>query len=398
MINKDGKHVFGKFYSWELIDSNTAVKSFDKSLFSHRVTGIPKEIAWFFDIGEMARDKKTIHLIYCNKSYNADLVCLERDGSQYVRLLWHADLGNELLKAEKDFNGSVQFVRSGKSEYKINLLRGRREKKYNKDESMAKNLPIEILGEAIKEIIKYEQDYINKSSDKSHKDLIGALNKNNINAANRIQVFKKWKAQLRKIKNEMALSEIFLPNQRIGTLNSVEVTKTQSDCTEMRIGQYIQETLRILEKSNFVFSEDELGKLLDKSWSKKILNINYPLFKSYDPLYPKNKQIIDSSYNNRYWINTFSFNRRLFFVCSQWYFQDKKYFDDWILLIANRHNITFPKKSVVTNADERKSIKTRKQKTPITQEQSALHRGVTANDKPENLVTIIIKDNIIRKK
>lgn len=65
----------GTFYSWEIIDKNTAVKTCDKSFFLYNNSGVPQSILAFFGVRDMPPlGKKYITLIYQSKSYQAMLV------------------------------------------------------------------------------------------------------------------------------------------------------------------------------------------------------------------------------------------------------------------------------------------------------------------------------------
>ena len=48
----------GKFYSWEIISDKIAIKNCDKSFFEHRVSGIPKEIRWFFNVENIQKGER----------------------------------------------------------------------------------------------------------------------------------------------------------------------------------------------------------------------------------------------------------------------------------------------------------------------------------------------------
>ena len=108
----------------------------------------------------------------------------------------------------------------------------------------------------------------------------------------------------------------------------------------------------MLEKANLMFSDEESVQLMDKEWSKRVLHLSKPFMQPYDSYKTPREQIADESGNNRYWSNSFSFNGRPVFICSQWFYSNKKYFDAWISPLAEQVGITFPERTVIVDAPE----------------------------------------------
>ena len=150
-----------KFYSWEIVDNNNAIKTCDKSFFVHKGTGIPQEITWFFGADDMSPGKKTIHLKYCGKTYSADIFCLKREGTFTVQLQWRADLGNELLKIKKaqanDYTGYAQFTRCSNDEFAIEILSG---KSVASQEIATTDTPLEVLDKLISFMTEQEAVFL----------------------------------------------------------------------------------------------------------------------------------------------------------------------------------------------------------------------------------------------
>jgi len=83
-------------YSWTILDSNTAVKSLDKSAFLHGGTGIPTEIRGFFDIENMKSGERTsVSLNYNSKVFDAHFEMGSQDTPR-SRLFWSSEFSKEL--------------------------------------------------------------------------------------------------------------------------------------------------------------------------------------------------------------------------------------------------------------------------------------------------------------
>lgn len=85
-------------YSWTLLSGTVAIKKMDKSAFLHHGTGIPREIAHFFDLpDEGLKGNKPVTLIANNIRYDAHFQMdahLER-----FRLFWRYDLSNHIKES-----------------------------------------------------------------------------------------------------------------------------------------------------------------------------------------------------------------------------------------------------------------------------------------------------------
>lgn len=82
-------------HSWTVISETYASKKVDKSLFLHHVTGIPKDIRFFFSIEKMKTgEAKHIKIIYNNKTYNADIVMFK---NSRTKLIFSLDLWKSVI-------------------------------------------------------------------------------------------------------------------------------------------------------------------------------------------------------------------------------------------------------------------------------------------------------------
>jgi hypothetical protein len=86
-----------KAFSWEVLTDDVAVKHMDKSVFLHHGSGIPQEIAFYFNlaINQPGEQIKTT-LVYAGKDYEAHF---EMDAHSRFRLFWKADF-SKLIQSE----------------------------------------------------------------------------------------------------------------------------------------------------------------------------------------------------------------------------------------------------------------------------------------------------------
>lgn len=92
-----------KSYSWEILSERVAVKHMDKSAFLHHGTGIPKDIAFFFNLNTQALKRpKPTTLLYCGNSY-ATVFQLDKLHSRF-RLFWKGDFTQQIKSRFPDFH------------------------------------------------------------------------------------------------------------------------------------------------------------------------------------------------------------------------------------------------------------------------------------------------------
>lgn len=84
------------FNSWELVNSNVALKTLDRSAYLYKMTGVPMGIRSFFDKKLQKNDSKEIKLIYKNIEYYADFE-LDDFVNPRSRIRWGNDFG-DLIK------------------------------------------------------------------------------------------------------------------------------------------------------------------------------------------------------------------------------------------------------------------------------------------------------------
>ncbi len=120
----------GKYYSWEIINNTTAVKTADVSLMRYYNTGIPKEIREFWGADNMIRGEKLyLNFLHNGNTYEA---YIKMDDDKYMRtsLFLHANLANDIglnyfawfLRKPKQYQ-RVRFERLGKNTYSIELFK-----------------------------------------------------------------------------------------------------------------------------------------------------------------------------------------------------------------------------------------------------------------------------------
>lgn len=112
-----------KSFSWSIINDATAIKKCDKTFFEYNITGVPKQIKWFFGAEKMlAGEKKDINLLYLQKKYSGKL---EINSQNRCRISWGQSLFNAFKFSYKDtseFLPLVRFSRIDSNTYSIEVL------------------------------------------------------------------------------------------------------------------------------------------------------------------------------------------------------------------------------------------------------------------------------------
>ena len=117
----------GKFYSWDIINDNIAIKKIDRSVFEYNDTGIPEDTKWFWGVTDFDRNEKlSIEIFFRGIKY---LSYIQFDKRNSAKLNWYADFGNELKRVcsyTKDINFylSLVFIKIGENKFSVKLLEG----------------------------------------------------------------------------------------------------------------------------------------------------------------------------------------------------------------------------------------------------------------------------------
>lgn len=121
-LKRTEKHLTGQFYSWEILDEITAVKSCDKSFFEYNGSGVPREICWFFDSGSMSRgDSKRISIVFEGKLYTGK-IAYELSEHSRMRITWNSVLGDLLSRHKNIDNLKAIFKKTGKDTYRLTIV------------------------------------------------------------------------------------------------------------------------------------------------------------------------------------------------------------------------------------------------------------------------------------
>ena len=103
----------------------------------------------------------------------------------------------------------------------------------------------------------------------------------------------------------------------------------EADSKQVKVGYYIRSKLRELFETDFQPSENQLLLWQNKLWSKQVLNLNYPFAKVFSEKDYLCEQTGLENGKNRYWTEIFKSGTTKILFCSQWYQQDREYFDRW---------------------------------------------------------------------
>lgn len=96
-----------------------------------------------------------------------------------------------------------------------------------------------------------------------------------------------------------------------------------------KIGVYVQNSLEhLIEKD--LLSEDLIENMLDRTWSKEVFHLSYPLLIKINPQKDIKEQIVDEKGRSRYWVKTYTVHGENYCVCNDWYEKNRKYFEDFL--------------------------------------------------------------------
>lgn len=109
-----------KFYSWEIINSDVAVKLTDKSVFEYHGTGIPIETRPFWNVENLKRgETHFLYLYYCAFEYYARIQ-MEDSNRLRTRMWWPSRLTENISSV----NGYpyMRFERIGLNQYQVEFI------------------------------------------------------------------------------------------------------------------------------------------------------------------------------------------------------------------------------------------------------------------------------------
>lgn len=101
---------------------------------------------------------------------------------------------------------------------------------------------------------------------------------------------------------------------------------------KLPIGKFVYEALRNLSKSGYVFSNKQLECFITKEWSHKVLKLNYPFFKYYNPSDPKGHYIGKAQ---RFYAKTFLFGDAIVYVTKELFEKNREPFIEWYNTLKN---------------------------------------------------------------
>jgi hypothetical protein len=155
----------------------------------------------------------------------------------------------------------------------------------------------------------------------------------------KIRKIKEWKGVVTDLNNtvsesniiEMPLTDITDHATNKSDLHEVETKEhCEYDSEEQKkIGEYVRIKMRELSNSRFTFSDSDIDVMQEKSWTKKVLGLDYELIRIYNEKYDISEQIKDELGYNRYWKELFNFGKYKILLNSQWFERYRGSFDEW---------------------------------------------------------------------
>lgn len=106
-------------------------------------------------------------------------------------------------------------------------------------------------------------------------------------------------------------------------------TEQNNHKDNIKIGEFVRNSMRLLSESKYKFSDTMLLKLTSGADTKLLFGIGLPFLKEISPKLGFSEQIKDSKGNNRYWKEIFHFNGKKFAIVSQWTKCNAERFRKW---------------------------------------------------------------------
>lgn len=114
---------FGKYDSWEIINSNIILKVPDLTVYRHNGSGIPAGCRRFWQVESLAYgQRRDIEILYAGVLYDA---LIQREKRGRTRIFWHTDLGDQIrkhLKSKPEDWPVLRFERLAEARYSLSFL------------------------------------------------------------------------------------------------------------------------------------------------------------------------------------------------------------------------------------------------------------------------------------
>lgn len=109
-----------KYYSWEILTDNVAIKLTDKSVFEYHGTGIPIETRWFWNVEKLAQGETHFLQLYYRSFTYAARIQMEDSFRLRTRMWWPSKL-TEDVDSISDCP-YMRFERVGKDQYQVDFI------------------------------------------------------------------------------------------------------------------------------------------------------------------------------------------------------------------------------------------------------------------------------------
>lgn len=120
MYKTKEKIMGNKFYSWEILSENVAVKLTDKSVFEYHGTGIPIETRMYWNVEYLAQgETHLLKLFYRGMAYQARIQ-MENSFRLRTRMWWSGKLTENIVNAN-DYP-YMRFERVGIDQYNVDFI------------------------------------------------------------------------------------------------------------------------------------------------------------------------------------------------------------------------------------------------------------------------------------
>ena len=214
--------------------------------------------------------------------------------------------------------------------------------KYSKDykklrEECHKIINSHLIGDktpiVVEYLLRYERDEEQAHEDEVLDEIMGMVKKIQIAATESkdIKFAKFVTEQCFAISEKIAKSqEKIVIDDNIPQSTHAGINQQSINGGKAKIGKHVQAVMAELAQNRILFSID-VDNMKSAEWSRKVLHLGHPFLIDVDEGMESSKQRRDENGHQRYWKTVVVINDEKYYLCKEWYENQRKYFDAWVI-------------------------------------------------------------------
>ena len=171
-----------------------------------------------------------------------------------------------------------------------------------------------------------------KQCEKEYKEEMKSEEKDSHKKVSKKMINKEQRGQITNIINLVNKLDEFSQKYTNNSLHEACIrikAELEKQLPQQKIGEFVKENITKLAINDKI-SEGMLHLMQSSYWSKTRLHLPVPFAIKVKPEIDSKQQRSDSKGHVRYWEKPFSINNKQYFLCKEWYENQKKYFQDWM--------------------------------------------------------------------